>query len=64
MLQRVRQKNELETQAVTKEFYDFLRSSSAPANLTPEQREQLVRDFLRRAARPETVRGVEDQSAS
>jgi TRAP-type uncharacterized transport system substrate-binding protein len=46
MLQRVRQKNELETQAVTKEFYDFLRSSSAPANLTPEQREQLVRDFL------------------
>jgi hypothetical protein len=63
MLQRVRQKNELETQAANNEFSAFLRSF-APANLTPEQREQLVRDFLRRAARPETVRGVEDQSAS
>jgi TRAP-type uncharacterized transport system substrate-binding protein len=46
MLRRVRQKDQVETQAANNEFSAFLRSSSAPANLTPEQREQLVRDFL------------------
>jgi hypothetical protein len=45
MLRRIRQKDQVEAQAVNNEFSAFLKSS-APANLTQEQREQLLRDFL------------------
>jgi hypothetical protein len=44
MLRRIRLKDTEGAQAANSDFSAFLKS--APANLTPEQREQLFREFL------------------